>query len=231
MLGILPRVLALLIFIFAAFAVYLARTPAPSNEVQESLQDWSLIPSTLINVSDALFGFNHYLLVGSITIALVGATAASIPFRKPKVARHDPDSLYGKKTRFVTFGCVLLTILIFIGSPVLVPQVVGPLFIFDAFIVCLLLILAQLSYWSDKHGIPYVAILLLFAYLISGTNDNHNIFKDSGEPSKEGQNERNAFSISNLKSNSYGGGMRGPIEIGTTATSGIQFTWLCSDMK
>ncbi len=178
-----PRVLLVVLFLCAAAGVLAARTPEPSDEVRRASL---LAMRSIFKKSDPvlkvlqgnLFAYNHYLSVAAAAIALVGALLYLLPSAKQS-SNGVPHPLYGNWGRFAVFGCITGIIALFIISPVDAPRHIGPLGIYSAFVVCLVVILGQLSYWSDVYRIPCIMIAGLFALAVSllDANDNHTIYR------------------------------------------------------
>ena len=86
-------------------------------------------------------------------------------------------SLFSRGPRLVLYALVLAVTIIFSLTVVEVPQALGALTIFNAFIICLVLFLTLLDILGRGYGIPFITILVLVAVVASAfeLNNNHGI--------------------------------------------------------
>jgi len=178
-----PRFLVLVLFMCAAIGLLTARTPEPSEEVKSAsllaLRSIFKRSDPVLKILQAnLFGYNHYLLIAAAAVALAGLLLYFLPSAKQS-SGEEPKPLYGRWGRFPLFVCVGAIIGLFIFSPVDAPRHVGPLGIYSAFVICLVVIVGQLSYWSDVYRIPCIMIVAFVALTVSllDANDNHTIYR------------------------------------------------------
>jgi hypothetical protein len=190
----LPRILVLMLFTAAAVGVYCAQTEEPTDDTRAAALtalQYRLdlaTPGVAQRMLSLLFSYNQYLRTASIVILVVGTLlATSLPLLR---ANARSDALFSRRASVLLYGVIAAIALLFIASPVALPQAAGTLAVFSAFIVCLVLVLAQLGYWSDTHGVPYFIILVLVMIVLSLTdaNDNHWIYasapREGGKPAQ-----------------------------------------------
>ena len=85
---------------------------------------------------------------------------------------------------FGTFGLAAAALAIFFGmtiavflSPVVLPQAIGTVPLIALFIIALVLLLSQMTFWHEKSGVPFLALLALWTFVVAALNlnDNHAI--------------------------------------------------------
>ena len=181
------RALVLLLFAAAALAIWRSRTQDPDSQTRDAVvlalrREFPRLHKDA-PVMAALFSYNRILAYAAVVTGLAGvAMAALLP--KLSIAPREfvaggATSLLGRAATIAAYGAGAVIFLVFIASPVRVPITVGSLAILFAFIICMALVLAQFSYWSDRHRLPYIALLVTWIVGLSllDLNDNHTIYR------------------------------------------------------
>jgi hypothetical protein len=128
-----------------------------------------------------LAGANRLLWIAACAFAILAVALLFIVRWLDRSARIDellrPKRFYTSTlTRlFVIFAITILVAIIF--SPVLVPQKIGFVGLLGLFLTFFSLAISQLYAWGRRLGVPLIAIVGLFAIVISAfdLNDNHKI--------------------------------------------------------
>jgi hypothetical protein len=188
---LIPPALSGMFFVVIASGIYFAQTPeldptviqSASGPVKHFLgldkptgpEDDPIIGATVRRLLDHNLtlwrGAFIVIYAGlSLTILLVAVQS----FRD--TGGHQDRSLFGARGQLI-FASVAVGFLALCISSVWLPRLVGPLAIVALFFIALLFVAAWLSHVGDVHGIPFITMLLLFAFSLSvlDINDNHSI--------------------------------------------------------
>ena len=191
------RGLVLAVFAGAALAIWWARTPAPTAETREGilaslLREQRIHRDAWQSAIDTLFSYNTWLAYAALATAIAGIAMSVLLPRIGQSPLRDGEqgiaTLLGRRASAVAYGLVAALILLFIVSPVAVADSIGAMAVLFAFLICLALILAQFSYWSDRHGVPYLLVLIAWIGAVSllDLNDNHEIYRAApAEPERK----------------------------------------------
>ena len=102
----------------------------------------------------------------------------------PKPNHSTPIELFDRRSRLTIYvGAVALAFLV-VWLPVSLPQVMGPLGILFAFVAIVTPILAHIAFVGDRHGVPYLTIIVGLVLVISAfdLNDNHTLYRQAAKP-------------------------------------------------
>jgi hypothetical protein len=141
-----------------------------------------------------IFRFSDRLAIGAWVLLGLGlavvAGASWVSLRRSFHVSYSPDDtrgFLGLRTRVAVYGCIALSVVAFTALPLAVPIFLGPLGVVAIFFICLTLLSAQLSFLADRHGIPYLTLLLILACIIAviDTNDNHHVFSRAADSAEK----------------------------------------------
>ncbi len=192
-----PHALVLIISFAAASGIFNARTPALTTTISNTvkptiiemfkLDDFfrhqiSLANPTAEGLTSTLFSYNELLLHGAVgalglgillvvILCLIGARI------ERRLSVRDPAKFLAPYTRISVYSSILALVLGFCISPVVFPQLLGPLGVFALFFTCLTLLTGQLTFLADRWGIPFLTLIALWGVALSlaDLNDNHRL--------------------------------------------------------
>jgi hypothetical protein len=189
-----PRVLITLLLLASAWGIYAAipyQLDVPhSGLIQEIAEHKAVSIHGRDSVTSRDLAFTSTivqkltLFAGMLKTAagiLVGLAVISL-LVVPRLRRGQPSfagapAFLPRWGRLFVFAFIGVLLGLSLLSPVSASQFLGPIALFSLFAVCLIFLLGQLSFWSDKKRVPLTTILLLWAVVIAflGINNNHNI--------------------------------------------------------
>ncbi len=180
----LPPVIAVLPLAAGALAISFGATVEKASKdvvatFAQSLRDTGTKPPFDRLLAQDYLSFNEDLYRAGILLGLLAAAlivifgSGSILYRR--WTQSAPSEFLSRPSRLLVYGLVSGGILAFAFAPPIAAQSIGVFSIFAFFIVGLLLILSQISVWSDRTGVPVLFLLLLAAaiFTLLDLNDNH----------------------------------------------------------
>ena len=182
---ILPIAFLLMVFIAVAVGLRGATTPLPGADALEILvpeinyyfgldlpagraRDAAVGP-----ILSALFSFNAMLNRG-VWLALIWGVVTVLIGIRISCRREGHAS---KLVTCLSIGCSVGIVVLLVAATVPVALALGPLAIFCLFMATATVGIALVTFLADKHGVPYLSLLLLLALVLSALdlNDNHDL--------------------------------------------------------
>ncbi len=144
------------------------------------------IPSVVDEIKDRVLDYNFYLCIaamiaGSIAVAWIVflPLVDQRPAGSSNATNFAPVELFGWRSRLILYVSAVASTVLFMAMPVMLPQAIGVLGVLFVFAANVIPIGAHLAFLGDRHGIPYLGIIVSFVLVVSALdlNDNHTLYR------------------------------------------------------
>jgi hypothetical protein len=190
--GRLPKVLSALPIAGLAIGIFASSMSKPTIRADDAMRRIlafvfdETIPSVVDVIKDRVLAYNSYLCIaalvaGSIAVAwivflpLVDRRSAG----RSNATHFAPIELFDWRSRLILYVSAVASTLLFMAMPVVLPQAIGVLGVLFVFAAIVIPIGAHLAFLGDRHGIPYLGIIVSFVLVVSALdlNDNHTLYR------------------------------------------------------